>query len=384
MSALALTLCSSCRGEGIVSRQPPAIAEVEATRATGSARVITQALRSRSEFEATGEGSNGRDPLARVEPPEQPGQSLAFSRHRFAAIENETLVVMTVPDFTSVATISVPDARNVISPVGGGFLVAGRDAVYRMSELDRRAERLPRAPRLGPTTMLPSLIDAQQFWLSYEGIPTLPLFDLGAEPRTSPLLVVGWTPLPAFDRRALLAFGDGSVVYTVPDGLHRIDAEGRHERLPMAEIAGRVWRLARSSRWDRVWAAARDHVYLLTARGAPVTLQRIDLPPHAVAVASFDRKLAVLSVEGMQADFARLRLDVHTQGAGPAQVFRANDFPGPTGGVRGTARFLPELAFAPPGDLLAVRGFGLHVFDWQRGTQIYPAPPPQNLANIAP
>ncbi len=331
------------------------------------------------------------DPVDRVLPHEQPLQRLAFTRYRLAWLDGDELSVRRLGDMQEVARIAAHGAQNVVGLVGGGFLSLGRDRIQRLSGVEKRAERFARAPRLGPTTLLPSSQNAEQFWLYYEGIPRLPSFDLAADPIFDPAAGVGpslpvldFTELVGFDRRALLAFGDGSLVYTTSDGLARLDPERRRERLPLAEIAGRVWRLVRTVRQDQVWAATAHHLYRIEARAPARVLERIELPPHPLALASAGRELALLSIEDVLDESASLRVDVYTlraEGAAHRRVLRFEDYPARTRGDAGaSAPFLPEVALAPSGELVAAAGFGLHVYDWGTGRQLYP----QNLAPGAP
>lgn len=329
----------------------------------------------------TPEEGPARSPVDFIAPPEHPSQRLAFSRSRLAWLRGDELTVMRLGDFEIAARFRAPDARSVVPLVGGGFLLAGRDHVFRLSGIEDRPELFARAPRLGPTAILPSNQEAEQFWLFYQGISRLPQLDLGEPPVAGYLPVTSWLDLVDFDRRALLAFGDGSMVYTVPDGLRRIDSEGRREHLPAPELAGRVWALARSRRRDQVWAMTPHHAYLVTARGAAETVARIDLPPHAVAVATQASELAVLSVESVEDEVVRLRIDVYSN-AGARRVlrFHARPAPGEDAGVG--AALEPEIAWSPSGDLLAVNAFGLQVFDWRRERSIFP--PASGAQKLAP
>jgi hypothetical protein len=347
----------------------------------------TQQLRALGEVlpQAPTEAIPSRDPVELITPPDHPPQRLAFSRYRLAWLDKDELIVRRLGDWGVATRFQVPEARNVVALVGGGFLIAGRDHVHRLSGIERRAELLPRAPRLGPTTVFPSSQDSEQFWLYYQGIPKLPEFDLGEPPIASSLAVVGWVDLDEFDRRALLAFGDGSMLYTVPDGLRRIDAQGGREHFQLPELGGRIWGLARAERRDQVWAATSHHVYLLSARGVAEALERLELPPHPVALASHGRELGVLSVESVDERAFRLRVDVYSQ-ASPERGSIRFMVPRPSLDAAGTRAALePEIAFSVAGDWVAISALGLHVFDWRRGLRIFPpASGVQNLAPIPP
>lgn len=316
-----------------------------------------------------------------INPPDHPSQRLAFSRSRLAWLNRGELSVFRLGDFGLATRFPVPDARSVVPLVGGGFLIAGRDNVYRLSGADERPELFARAPRLGPTAILPSNQEAEQFWLFYQGISKLPQFDLAEPPVAGYLPVTSWLELVDFDRRALLGFGDGSIVYTVPDGLRRIDSEGRREHLPAPELTGRVWALVRARRRDQVWAMTPHHAYLLTARGAAETVARIELPPRPVAVAARASELALLSVESVDDEVFRLRIDVYSGAAAPRVLrFVARAAPDADGGTG--AALEPELAWSPSGDLLAVSAFGLRVFDWRRELSLFP--PASGAQKLAP
>jgi hypothetical protein len=334
---------------------------------------------------AAPEGAPARDPLERVEPLEHTSQRLAFSRERLAWLRRGEVWVFGLPDLALVTRFRSPDARNVVALTGGGFLIAAQDHLQRLSAGERRPELLPRAPRIGPTTIVASRHEAAQFWLYYEGIASLPRFDLAAPSGVASLPVQSWTELPEFDRRALLGAGDGSFVYTTADGLRRIDVEGRRESLPQPELAGRIWALAPDVRLDRVWAATEQHLYLLHVRERAATITRHELPRHPVALASDAGTVAVLSVEALSASSARLRVDVYERGAANARVvhFVAGAPADPDAGAAALLR--PAIALDAAGALFAVDAWGLQVHDYRRGVRLYPADQAaQKLAPGAP
>jgi hypothetical protein len=314
------------------------------------------------------EGKPERDPLEALSPPDQPTQRLAFSRGRLAWLVAEELWVFRLGDYAVAANFPAPDARNVVALTGGGFLIAGRDHVQRLSGAERRPELFPRAPRIGPTTIIASRIESDQFWLYYAGISRLPRFDLGAAPLVASLPMLDWTELVEFDRRALLGHGDGSFVYTTADGLRRIDVEGRREHLPLPELAGRVWALARDERLDRVWAATEQHLYLVHVRERADVVRREQLAPHAVALAAEKGVVAVLSVQRLEPRAAQLRVDVYV-GDGPPTVIRFEGLARSTAEAGGEPRFDPEIALSEADGLFAVNAFGLHVYDYRRGVR---------------
>jgi hypothetical protein len=328
------------------------------------------------------EGAPSADPLDALSPPDQPVQRLAFSRGRLAWLESDEVWVFELEDFTVASHFRVPDARNLVGLTGGGFLIAGRDHVQRLSGMERRPEAFPRAPRIGPTTIFPSRHESEQFWLYYAGITRLPRFDLGAPALVASLPMLDWTELYDFDRRALLGVGDGSFVYSASDGLRRIDVEGRRDHLPAPELAGRVLALARDQRLDRVWAATDRHLYLLHVRERIETIRRFELPPHPIALAGEAGTVAVLSVESLAPAAVLLRVDVYVDGASPATVLR---FRAPAATTAAPSRFEPALELSSAAALVAVNAHGLQVFDYRRGVRKYPADDAaQKLAPRAP
>ena len=328
----------------------------------------------------------GLDP--RLEPPDQPLQHLAFSEERLAQLTAEQLIVRRVPDMHGVSRIDMPGARNVVAGVGGDFVVAGSEHVYRLARLDERAEVLAPVPRLGPTTMLPAADSSDHFWLLYEGIQTLPEFDL-QETVVSPFVsVLSWTQLSDFDGRAVSNPGDGSFIYTTPRGLRRVNAEGRAHDILLQSLGPQVWRLLPAQGRGRVWAATPWLLQLLqrvesehssgTARSGTEleVTRRIELPPHSVALASEGSELAVLAVESFEPARARLRVELYRQGSEGRRVLRFDD-PLPehadAGAAKaGVAQFAPEVALAPGRPWVAVFGFGLSVFDWRTGARLFP------------
>jgi hypothetical protein len=385
--ALWWALCTwACRDHSSGS-EPHSGAEDRAAPSAATHSLVAERPRTlssspaRAESRGAAELERQRDPLDQLLPPEYPSQRLAFDDRRLAWLDAEQVQLLRLGDFASLARVAVPDGRNVVALVGGGFLALGRDHVYRVSRTDRRAQLFPRAPRIGPTTLIPSLHESEQFWLHYGGLDDLPQFDLAQQGLTGFLPVIGWTPLRGFDGRVVLGLGDGSVLYTVADGLRRIDVEGRPEHLPIVQVAGQIWALARAPRLDQVWAATRYHAYLLTAREQADTVERLELPPHPLALATRGPQLAVLSVESLEPEALGLRVDVFTRGSAERHVLRFSAGPGPAAD-RGTApAFVPEIALSPRGDWLAVAAYGLHVYDWRRGMRVFPqASTAQNLA----
>lgn len=269
------------------------------------------------------------------------------------------------------ARFRAPGARNVAGLTGGGFLIAADDHLLRLSHAERRPERLPRAPRLGPTTIIPSRIESEQFWLYYSGIAELPRFDLGGPPRIASLPMLEWTELFEFDRHALLGLGDGSFVYTTADGLRRIDVEGRRERLPHPELAGRVWALGRDQRLDRVWAATEQHLYRLHVRERVSVLERFELGPHPVALAAEEGTAVILRIEHLTPLAVRGVIDVFSGGAPAPRVVRLDPDAAPSAPDAGAApRFQPEVALSVKDGLVAACGFGLQVHDYRRGVRV--------------
>jgi hypothetical protein len=322
------------------------------------------------------------DPLRDLSPPDAPAQRIAFSRGRLAWLEAdgrpegsprpEQLWVWSLDALALETRFPAPGARNVVALTGGGFLVAAAEHLLRLSNAERRPELLPRAPRIGPTLVIPSRIESQQFWLYYAGISELPRFDLGSPSRIASLPLLDWTELFEFDRRALLGLGDGSFVYTTADGLRRIDVDGRRERLPHPELGGRVWALGRDRRLDRVWAATERHLYLLHVRGQASVLRRFELGPHPVGLAAEEGTAAILRVESLTPTAAVAVVDVYVDGAVPPRVVRLDPEAANAGDAGVAPRFQPEIALSATAGLVATCGFGLQVHDYRRGVRLYP------------
>jgi len=325
-----------------------------------------------------------------------------------AQLSGEELIVRRVPDMRGVSRIETPGARNVVAGVGGDFVAAGSEHVYRLARLDERAEVLAPVPRLGPTSILPAADSSDHFWLLYEGIQKLPEFDLQETVIAPYVSVLSWTELSEFDGRAVSNFGDGSFLYTTPRGLRRVNAQGRAHDVVVESLGEQVWRLLPALGRGRVWAATPYLLQLLqrvesapssgaaasqvaASRAELEVSQRIELPPHSVALASQGRDLAALAVESFEPARARLRVELYRQGGEGRRVLRFDD-PVPehadAGARAESVRFAPEVALAPGRPWLAVFGFGLSVFDWRTGARLFPpgAPaasaflPVQNLA----
>lgn len=335
------------------------------------------------------------DPLRALSAPDAPSQHIAFSRGRLAWLQDdglpadrlreEELWVWSLDALELETRFRAPGARNVVALTGGGFLVAAADHLLRLSNAERRPERLPRAPRIGPTLIIPSRIESEQFWLYYAGVSELPRFDLGGPSRIASLPLLDWTELFEFDRRALLGLGDGSFVYTTGDGLRRIDVDGRRERLLHPELGGRVWALARDQRLDRVWAATERHLYLLRARERAEVLRRFELGPHGVALAADAGTVAILRIESLAPAAARAVVDVYVDGVEPPRVVRLDPDAASAGDAGPAPRFQPELALSAKHGLVAACGFGLQVHDYRRGVRVFLGPiDAQKLAPGAP
>ena len=342
-----------------------------------------------------------RDP--RLLPPDRPLQHLAFSEQRLAQLSGNELLLRPMSDLRRVTHIAMPGARNVVAGVGGDFVAAGSDHVYRVANLDNSAEVLAPVPRLGPTTILPGADSSDHFWLLYEGIPKLPEFDLQETLIAPYVSVLSWTQLSEFDGRAISNPGDGSFIFTAPDGLRRVSAEGKTQKVVAPSLGERVWRLLPARGRGTVWAATPYDLQLLQRvsgpprSGAPsdawecLSAQRIELPAHALALSAQGRDLAVLAVESFEATRARLRIEVYRQGGEERRVLRFDE-PVPSSadaGAAGAPEFAPELALAPGQPWVAVYAFGLSVFDWRTGARLFPkgTSPPSTLLrsqNLAP
>jgi hypothetical protein len=372
-------LVLACRGQN-GRRLDEGVATASRAPSSSEARLPVRALGTRAGRAGSVEPvwleqRPARDSLDTVAPPEHPNQRVAFSRGRLAWLDGDELRVFELEGFRMVTQFRSADARNVVGLTGGGFLIAARDHVQRLSDLERRPELFPRAPRIGPTTIFPSRHESEQFWLYFEGIDRLPRFDLGAPPRVASLPILDSTELVAFDRRALLGLGDGSFIYTTPDGLRRIDVEGRPEHLPQPELAGRVWALGRDSRLDRVWAATEQHLYLVHARERASTLVRLEIAPHPVALAAEEGRAALLSVESMSAEETHLRIDVYTVGAERPPTVHLQATRPSAGDAGSEPELRPEIALDAAHDLVAVNAFGLQVWNFRRGVRVYPPDP---------
>jgi hypothetical protein len=341
-----------------------------------------------------------RDP--RLLPPDRPLQHLAFSEQRLAQLSGDELLVRRMPDLRRVTHMAMPGARNVVAGVGGDFVAAGSDHVYRVANLDDSPEVLAPVPRLGPTTILPGADSSDHFWLLYEGIPTLPEFDLQETVVAPYVSVLSWTQLSEFDGRAISNPGDGSFIFTVPGGLRRVSAQGKTQRVVAPSLGERVWRLLPATGRGMLWAATPYDLQLLQRVSGPqssgtpsgewecLSVQRIELPAHAVALSAQGRNLAVLAVESFEPARARLRIEVYRQGSEERQVLRFDEtLPASADAGAVTPEFAPEVALAPGQPWVAVYGFGLSVFDWRTGTRLFPkgASPPGTLLrsqNLAP
>jgi len=376
LSLWAALWLAACREASRTVGAPP-VTEVSSSPAPSGASLARAEL---SEREPSPEADAARD----LTPPDAPHQRLAFSRGRLAWLRSDELRVWSLADLSLASQFRAPGARNVVALTGGGFLVAGDEHLYRLSPADQRPELLPRAPRLGPTLIIPSRLESEQFWLYYAGIAELPRFDLGGPPRIAALPMLDWTELFEFDRRALLGLGDGSFVYTTVDGLRRIDVEGRREPLPHPELAGRIWALARDERLDRVWAVTEQHLYLLHVRERVQVLRRFELGPHPVALAADAGTVAVLRIDRLEPREVRAIVDVFVEGAAPPRVVRLDADP-PAADAGLPPRFLPEVALSASEGWLAATGFGLQVHDYRRGVRVSPREPDaQKLAPAAP
>lgn len=371
--ALAAVALAGCR-----ERQPEARPN-RAEPGRASALLRGRAVKAAGEGAQLEEGAPRRDPLERLAPPDQPSQRIAISGDRLAWLDGERLRVLSLPDLVEVTSFRSTDARNVAALTGGGFLIAARDNVQRLSARDERPELFPHAPRLGPTTIVASRHESTQFWLHYASISLVPRFELGAPARVASLPMLDMTELLDFDRRALLGLGDGSFVYTAPDGLRRIDVEGRPEHLPSAELAGQIWALSPDARLDRVWAASARHLYLVHVRERAETLRRMELAAHPVALGSDDGAAAVLSVERWLDGDLRLRVDLMLPERPEPLVFRL-ETRAPERADASTPALEPEILLSRDRGLVAIGAFGLHVYDFRRNVRLYPSDLAQKLA----
>ncbi|HEU4578331.1 MAG TPA: hypothetical protein VFS67_08755 [Polyangiaceae bacterium] len=387
--------CLACRSSQPTSASSEAPAAQAPSSASGE-RTLPASQRAPAGERAPIE----RDP--RLLPPDRPLQHLAFSEQRLAQLSGDELLLRRMPDLRGVKRIGTPGARNLVAGVGGDFVAAGSNHVYRVAQLDDSAEVLAPVPRLGPTTILPGADSSDHFWLLYEGIPRLPEFDLQETVIAPYVSVLSWTQLSEFDGRAISNPGDGSFIFTTPGGLRRVSAEGRTQRVVAPSLGERVWRLLPASGAGMFWAATPYDLQLLQRMSgaqrsaAPSadwecqSAQRIELPRYAVALSAQGRDLAVLAVESFEPTRARLRIELYRQGSDERRVIRFDEaVPAPADGGAPVPEFAPELALAPGQPWVAVSGFGLSVFDGRTGARLFPkgASSPSTLLrsqNLAP
>lgn len=327
--------------------------------------------------------------------PDRPWQHLAFTDERLAQLSDEQLVVRTLPELRVAVRIPVPGGRNVVAGVGGDFVAAGSENVYRLARLDTRAELLAPVPRLGPMVILPARDSSDHFWLLYEGIRRVPEFDLQETVLTPYVSVLSWTELEELDGRAVASRGDGTFIYTTRRGLRWVDAEGNARDLPVPGLGAEVWRVLADPEDGGLWVATQSHVEYLGqvgVAGQPRRGASHELPPHTVALAAQGRELAVLAVESIDEARARLRVEVYTRSEPSAQapaglrlrqVLHQDDTPpgsprrplaAPDAGPSQAPapRFAPEVVLAPGRPWVAIHGFGLTVFDWHTGSRRLP------------
>lgn len=343
--------------------------------ATSSEQAALLPARASAAVSSEGAASSARSPEALAErraaapsPSEHVPQTLAFTRHRFAYLADGEVVVRRSDDFGEAARFAALDARNVVSIVGSGFLALARDHVHRVSALDRTSQRLPRAPRLGVTTLWPNARESRQLWLQYEGIGALVAFDLA---QANELLLVprGFVPLGAHDRRALVVLGDGSVVYSTERGLARRTPGGAEQHFALPEIAGRLWRLLPASRPEQVWALTPDQALRFVLVPVLELAERVSVPRGTLAAESEGTRLAWLV--GDDPAGGPFRVEVRRQGEPEPTVVR-DVAPRATSAALG--RYPSEVQLAPGSALVAVGiGSSVSVYDYRRGTRRFQA-----------
>jgi hypothetical protein len=307
-----------------------------------------------------------RQRRVRVEPVEYVSQRLAFTRQRFAYLQGSEVIVHRLDDLAEVARFRVEDASNLVAVLGSDFLALGRERIHRLSAHEQRAEKLPRAPRVGLTTLWPSPRESEQFWLQYEGVPSLAAFDL-KQASEGTLLPTGFVALPDFDRRALVVLTDTSVLYSAPDGLRRSVAGAPPERIALPELAGPIWRLLAADTPDRLWVLTPFHADLVALRPQPRLLERFELQPSTVAAASAGVRLALLALDGEPSE-RKLRVDVREIGRREAWTLYWVDAAVPAGAEPRPWPF--EVALAPRGALVGLGANQVSVHDFLRGVAV--------------
>lgn len=309
----------------------------------------------------------------RIEAVEYVSQRLAFTRRRFAYLRGSEVIVHDLDDFAEVARFSVDDASNLAAVQGDDFLALGRERIHRLSAHEQRAEQLPRAPRVGLTTLWPSPLESRQLWLQYEGVPRLTAFEL-EHTSEGMLLPTGHVSLPDFDRRALVVLRDTSVVYTAADGLRRALADRDvPERIDVPGLAGPIWRLLAADQPERLWLLTPFHADRIELRPILRRLERIELSPGTVTAASAGARLALLVSHG-EASRARLRIEVREIGRSEPWTLHWLDV-APAGAASGRA-WPMELALAPRLPLVALGAQGVSVHDFVRGVAVIDAQAP--------
>lgn len=362
--------------EAVQALAPSADPASEPNRDAGPRAPGSRAASVSPRFPSSAEGSRRRRRFEAFLPPQFPHQTLAFSRFRFARLEGEEVRVLSLEDFRPAARFEVVGASALVSLVGGSFLALGGDHVHRLSPLDWQARRFARAPRLGPTALLPSPEQSLYFSLYYWGISKLALFDLGQEEKRTELhgllSVRAFRELPDFDSTALVRLRDDSLVYTAPGGLKRVDRRGKAHWLRAPELDGRVWALAPAGRVDQAWAATPTHAYRLSVRGQPEVVERWELPPRVVAFSAARTSVAWLSVERPGIDSLGLRVDVVSRKEPRHRALRFSERAIDAAGRPSVRRLAPELRLSRRGSWVAVRGREIRVFDWRRERQVWP------------
>lgn len=352
---LVLVLCTSCE-----RRAPPEAVARAAPTSSGTLLPVPPASLAL-------EGER-RQPV-RIEPVEYVSQRLAFTRHRFAYLRGSEVIVHELDGFGEVARFDVADASNLVAVLGDDFVALGRERVHRLSAHEQRAEKLPRAPRVGLTTLWPSPLESEQLWLEYEGVPRLSAFDL-KHTSEGMLLPRGSVPLEGFDRRALVVLRDTSVVYSAAEGLRRVlDGSAEPERIAVPELAGPIWRLLAADQPERLWLLTTFHADLIQLRPELRRLERIELSPGTVNAASAGRRLALLVSEG---DLSNRRLRIDVREMGRAESWTVHWLDG--GRARAPGRIWPpELALAPRLPLVALGATDVSVHDYARGVAVLDA-----------
>lgn len=237
----------------------------------------------------------------RVAPARSPAQLLAIGRGRLARITAGGVELRELGSSDAGAPAEVPLAgsRRVVALPDGSLLALGRDGSLWFGERRRAAVSVGRVSLFPEAVVLPDLADAARLWVAPGFGATLFPYALDPKRGALHLAAEGALELPDHDGRALGVTRDGTMLFSVPDGLALRPPRGRAASLKLAGVdVSALVRVLPAARVDQaVFVHADGRAVVAQVAPTPRVARTLQLPGEVRDVATGGDRLAVVHVE---------------------------------------------------------------------------------------